>query len=116
VNISRLNDLRCRSNPDNYIAEFRELIDAIGERKLSNNVFSFLCALPQNMRRGLYKNEQNLSSMENIYKAFVRIQTLKRAESAYKTCITKYKRICRGCVMKGHIKQFCGNNKYMDNC
>jgi uncharacterized protein YwgA len=72
VNISRLNGLRYRNNHYKYIEEFRELIDATSERKLSNNVYSFLRLLTEKMRRDLFSNEQNLSIIEYLYKAFVR--------------------------------------------
>jgi hypothetical protein len=115
VNIICVNGLRYRKDPDKYIVEFRELIDAIGGRKMSNNVYFFLRLLPENMRRDLYINEQNLSSMENLYKAVMRAQTFKTAESAYEKRITKDQRIWHGCGIKGHIIQFFCNNRYMDN-
>jgi hypothetical protein len=67
------------------------------------------------MRRNFCINEKNLSSMENLYTALVRVQTFEGAESAYKPRITKDQRICHWCGMKGHKKRFCGNNRYMDN-
>jgi hypothetical protein len=115
VSISRLKDLRYRNNPGKYIAEFKELIEAIGERKLSDNVILFLPLLPENMRRDHYINEQKISSMENLYNAFVCDQTFEGAESVYKTPVTKDPRIYHGCGIKGHIKQFRSKYRNMDN-
>jgi hypothetical protein len=58
---SCLNDLRYRKDHVKYIAECSGLIDSSGERKLSDNVYSLLCPVPENMQLELYINEQNLS-------------------------------------------------------
>jgi hypothetical protein len=95
---------------EQYVSYFQKLIDLVPNKSLDNSVKFFLQNLPEDVRKEVHSNEQNLASLKNMYNSLMRVTMFRHYLpnlTTHAATSTVQSKRCKYCRLRGHVKLEC---------